>query len=95
MITDDLGRSGRGFALLIALRMATGIMLAGVYPTGMKLLATWFKQGRGLAIGVLVGALTVGSASPHLLAGLAALADRDVRVLAQPLSWLASWPRRP
>ncbi len=71
LITDDLGRSGRGFALLIALRMATGVMLAGVYPTGMKLLATWFKQGRGLAIGVLVGALTVGSASPHLLAGLA------------------------
>jgi MFS family permease len=51
--------------------MLTGVMLAGVYPTGMKLMATWFKQGRGLAIGVLVGALTVGSASPHLLAGLA------------------------
>jgi MFS family permease len=45
------------------------MMLAGVYPTGMKLMATWFKQSRGLAIGVLVGALTVGSAAPHLLAG--------------------------
>jgi MFS family permease len=58
-------------AVLIALRMATGVMLAGVYPTGMKLIATWFKQGRGLAIGLLVGALTVGSAAPHLLAGRA------------------------
>jgi MFS family permease len=70
-IDDDFGRTAGGFATLIALRMATGVMLAGVYPTGMKLIATWFKQGRGLAIGVLVGALTVGSASPHLLAGRA------------------------
>lgn len=71
LFTDEVGRTSGGFAALVALRMATGVMLAGVYPTGMKLLATWFKQGRGLAIGVLVGALTVGSASPHLLAGLA------------------------
>ena len=70
-ISDEFGRTSGGFAALVALRMATGVMLAGVYPTGMKLLATWFKQGRGLAIGVLVGALTVGSASPHLLAGIA------------------------
>ncbi|MCI0361858.1 MAG: MFS transporter [Planctomycetaceae bacterium] len=71
LISDTFGRTTGGFAALVALRMATGVMLAGVYPTGMKLLATWFKQGRGLAIGVLVGALTLGSASPHLLAGLA------------------------
>lgn len=47
----------------IGLRFLTGITLAGVYPTGMKMMSSWFKQGRGLAIGVLVGALTVGSAS--------------------------------
>lgn len=51
----------------IALRFLTGVALAGVYPPGMKLLAGWFRQGRGFAIGVLVGALTVGSALPHLL----------------------------
>jgi predicted MFS family arabinose efflux permease len=43
------------------------LTLAGVYPTGMKMMAGWFREGRGLAIGVLVGALTVGSAAPHLL----------------------------
>jgi MFS family permease len=59
-----------GFASVIALRFLTGVMLAGVYPTGMKLIATWFVRGRGLAIGVLVGALTVGSASPHLVNAL-------------------------
>ena len=66
-VTDELGKSDAGFLALVLLRMATGVMLAGVYPVGMKLMATWFVRGRGLAIGVLVGALTVGSASPHLV----------------------------
>ena len=51
----------------IALRMLTGAALAGVYPPGMKLVAGWYREGRGLAIGVLVGALTLGSALPHLV----------------------------
>ncbi len=51
----------------LMLRFCTGIFLAGVYPPGMKIMASWFKEGRGLAIGVLVGALTIGSAAPHLL----------------------------
>jgi MFS family permease len=50
----------------IVLRFLTGVTLAGVYPPGMKLMATWCKEDRGLCIGVLVGALTVGSAMPHL-----------------------------
>src|SRR5204862_5481296 len=48
----------------------TGVMLAGIYPTGMKIMASWFVKGRGLAIGILVGALTVGSATPHLINAL-------------------------
>src|SRR5881394_644940 len=51
----------------IALRFLTGVFLAGVYPPGMKLIATWFREGRGLALGVLVGALTLGKASPYLI----------------------------
>ena len=51
----------------IFLRALTGIFLAGVYPVGMKIMATWTKEDRGLGIGLLVGALTVGSAAPHLL----------------------------
>jgi MFS family permease len=70
-VSHELGKTAGGFALVIALRMCTGIMLAGVYPTGMKLMATWFASGRGLAIGVLVGALTLGSASPQLINALA------------------------
>jgi len=56
-----------GAAPAIALRFLTGMFLAGVYPPGMKLIATWFRQGRGLALGVLVGALTLGKASPYLV----------------------------
>lgn len=51
----------------LALRFLTGISLAGVYPPGMKLMATWCKEDRGFGIGLLVGALTFGSAMPHLL----------------------------
>ena len=58
--------------LLIALRVATGISLACVYPPGMKVAAGWFERRRGAALGVLIGALTIGSAFPHLLAAGAA-----------------------
>ncbi len=51
-------------------RFGLGFALAGVYPVGMKLMAGWFRAGRGLAIGTLVGALTLGSALPHLVAGV-------------------------
>jgi MFS family permease len=57
----------------IPLRLATGFFLAGVYPPALKLMSTWFQRGRGLALGTLVGALTVGSALPHLVNGLGGL----------------------
>ena len=49
-----------------ALRVVTGIAMAGVYPIGMKLASTWAKGDLGLLVGLLVGALTLGSALPHL-----------------------------
>ena len=54
----------------IALRFLTGMFLAGVYPPGMKIMATWFLRSRGMALGALVGALTLGKASPYLVNGL-------------------------
>lgn len=51
----------------MACRLLTGAALAGVYPPGMKIVAGWFREGRGLAIGTLVAALTLGSAAPHLV----------------------------
>src|SRR6185436_9190220 len=57
---------------LIVLRVVTGAALAWVYPPGMKIAAGWFDRRRGAALGVLIGALTVGSAFPHLLAAVSA-----------------------
>jgi MFS family permease len=54
-------------SIAVVLRFLTGFFLAGVYPVGMKIVATWTKEDRGLGIGLLVGALTLGSAGPHLL----------------------------
>jgi MFS family permease len=54
----------------LALRILTGFALAGVYPPGMKLVASWCKEDRGFGIGILVGALTLGSGVPHLLNAL-------------------------
>jgi MFS family permease len=58
---------GVGFRTAVILRSGTGMALALVYPVGMKIMATWTREDRGLGIGLLVGALTVGSASPHLI----------------------------
>ncbi|WP_198598035.1 MFS transporter [Blastococcus atacamensis] len=60
-----------GLPSALPLRFLTGVALAGVYPTGLKLVTTWFARGRGLALAVMVGALTLGSALPQLLSGLA------------------------
>ncbi|HYY42610.1 MAG TPA: MFS transporter, partial [Pyrinomonadaceae bacterium] len=64
----------------LLLRFLTGACLAGVYPPGMKLMATWFQRGRGMALGVLVGALTLGKASPYLVNAVGS-ADWRVNVL--------------
>ena len=58
------------FGPALAGRFATGFFLAGVYPPAMKMIATWFRSGRGLAIGTIVAALTVGKATPYLLEAL-------------------------
>jgi MFS family permease len=58
--------AARHIGLAIFFRFLTGMIAAGVYPTGMKVLTGWFgREGRGLAMGVVVGSITVGSALPH------------------------------
>ena len=83
-----LGVDGLGGAL--ALRFVTGVAMAGAYPPAMKIMATWFREGRGLAIGILVGALTVGSATPHLIRGLTDLPWRHTLLVASALAVLAA-----
>src|SRR5262245_17265911 len=70
-----------GVVPLIVLRGITGAALACVYPPGMKVAAGWFEQRRGAALGILIGALTVGSAFPHLLAAASAVVPWRVLML--------------
>lgn len=59
----------------VVLRFFTGFFMVGVYPVGMRIIATWTKLDRGLGIGLLTGAIAVGSASPHLFFALGGMRD--------------------
>jgi MFS family permease len=72
-IANALLEVAGGAAVGIPLRFATGFFLAGVYPPAFKLMSSWFRQGRGLALGVLAGAIVVGNGMPHLVKGLGGL----------------------
>jgi MFS family permease len=75
-----------GLGLGIPLRFLTGVALAGVYPPGIKLMATWFRAGRGFAVGALVGALALGSGAPHLVNALPSLDWQAVLSVASALA---------
>lgn len=84
--------SNAGFALLAdtvttgtAFRFLTGLMLAGVYPVGMKLVVSWAPEKKGEALGWLVGMLCLGTAFPHLVRGLGVALDWRVVVLTSSL----------
>ena len=76
-----LALSARGAASAVALRFAVGFFLAGVYPPGMKIMASWFRRGRGMALGVLVGCISLGKGFPYLVNAVGS-ADWRVNVLA-------------
>ena len=70
------------YGAALALRFFTGFCLAGVYPPAMKMISTWFKSQRGLAIGTIVGALTVGKATPYLVHAIPGVGVRPVVLTA-------------
>jgi MFS family permease len=75
-----------GGTAVIALRFVTGMSLALVYPPAMKIAAGWFRDGRGFALGLLIGALTLGKAFPHLLTTLFGSEWRGPMLLASALA---------
>jgi MFS family permease len=73
----------------LVLRVITGICMAGAYPPAMKIMATWFRDGRGVAMGILIGALTAGSAIPHLIRGTTDLPWRQTLIASSLLALLS------
>ena len=94
ILLGSLGAAGANAGLLLAdgpglalpLRALTGASLALVYPPSLKAMATWFRRGRGTALGVMVGALTLGSAAPHLVNGLGGADHRVVLAVTSVLT---------
>lgn len=80
---------GDNLATALILRIITGICMAGAYPPAMKIMATWFRDGRGVAMGILIGALTAGSAIPHLIRGATDLPWRQTLLASSLLALLS------
>lgn len=79
-----------GFRTALACRMLTGVALAAVYPPAMKMISTWFRARRGLAVGGIVGALTVGKATPYLVHAIPGAGIRPVVLTASAAALTAA-----
>lgn len=94
ILVGSLGAAAANLGLLLCssagpaifLRATTGAFLAAVYPPALKLIATWFQERRGTAIGILIGALTLGSATPHLVNAAGGLEWERVVVVTSVLT---------
>ncbi len=71
-----------GLTGLLLYRFSTGFFLAGIYPVGMKIASDWFAGQLGKALGLLVGALVLGTALPHLIRSLGAELDWSLVILS-------------
>ncbi|MCQ4159711.1 MFS transporter [Roseomonas sp. GC11] len=98
MLLSALGAALANLALLwapgpgtaIALRLLTGMLMAGLYPPALKLVSTWFLEGRGLALGSVIGALTLGSALPHAVNAAGGLPWQGVILAASAATLLGA-----
>ena len=77
-----------GIAISLLSRFITGMALAGIYPTVIKFIATWFKKGRGFAMGIMLSALTLGSAMPHLIRAVGIQFDWKLVIILSSLACL-------
>jgi MFS family permease len=75
-----------GFSGALVARFFTGAFLAAVYPPALKAMSSWFRTERGLALGVMVGALTIGSALPHAINGLGGIGWKATLIWASALT---------
>ena len=75
-----------GVELGVVLRFLTGFFIAGIYPPSFKLISTWFRSGRGMALGVLAAGIILGNSSPHLVNALGGIDWQSVIVATTLMS---------
>jgi MFS family permease len=73
---------GDDYTMALVARFITGAFLAGVYPPALKAMSSWYRARRGYAMGVMIAALTLGSALPHLINGIGGLGWRETLLVA-------------
>ncbi len=85
---NALALTAHGLGAGLPMRFAVGACLAGVYPPVLKAMSAWFRRGRGrgLALGVMVGALALGSALPHLIRSIGSPPWQAVIILTSALT---------
>ena len=94
LLIGTIGAAGANTAVVVAdaygpaivARFVTGAFLAAVYPPSLKAMSGWYRTGRGLALGVMIGALTIGSALPHLINALGGFAWKPTLLIASLLT---------
>ena len=79
-----------GLVLSLLSRFITGMALAGIYPTVIKFIATWFEKGRGFAMGIMLSSLTLGSALPHLVRAIGVQFDWKLVIYMSSFACLAA-----
>ena len=77
---------GNSFEVAIGARLVTGAMLAAVYPPALKAMSSWYREGRGFALGAMIAALTIGSALPHLVNSVGGLGWRPTLIVVSLLT---------
>jgi len=83
--------AGSNFGVALGFRFLTGVMLAGIYPIGMKLVVGWAPDKKAMALGWLVGMLTLGTALPHFVRGMLIHSDWQLVIYsASALAMLAA-----
>jgi MFS family permease len=85
-LANTLVVAGDSYAIAIVARALTGAFLAAVYPPSLKVMSSWYRTGRGFALGVMIASLTVGSALPHLLNAAGGLRWETTLLLASGLT---------
>lgn len=89
-VANALVLTAPGLGSALVWRFLTGACLAGVYPPAMKMIATWFRARRGLAVGTVVGALTVGKALPYLIHAFPGAGIGPVALTASAAAFIAA-----
>ena len=89
-VTNGLLLAAGSYPVALVLRFAAGFCLAGVYPPAMKMASTWFRSARGLAIGVVVGALTIGKALPYLVESIGGIRETPVVLATSAAALMAA-----